>query len=156
MLPRVLPLDACSTGMPSFCGLIACTPWAWCLFGWEQALQTAQGGTHTRANQGNKPVTPICCLHRAAPCPQALQADARSNKLSSEEALQELSASVAALGSQLQASLQHRVFGSAGFTMPALPTDASRSPAAKGECCAGHVRCQMAITLWHAIVATPQ
>lgn len=41
---------------------------------------------------------------------------------------------MSALGAQLQASLQHRVFGSAGITMPALPTGASGSAPAKSEC----------------------
>lgn len=62
-----------------------------------------------------------------------LQANARSSNVSSEDALQELSSSMSALGTQLQASLQQRVFGSMGVTMPALPTAAPKPSYAKSK-----------------------
>lgn len=59
---------------------------------------------------------------------QALQSDARSNKLSSDAALQELSDSMTDLAAQLQASLQFRVFGGMNITMPILPTFTGELP----------------------------
>lgn len=58
---------------------------------------------------------------------QGLQSDARSNNLSSDAALQELSDAMTDLAAQLQASLQHRVFGGMSITVPTLPTAAKPS-----------------------------
>jgi hypothetical protein len=56
----------------------------------------------------------------------------RGNRVSSDEALKELSAAMSDLAAQLQSSLQFKVFGDMKINLPAFPTGSSSSGPPKG------------------------